>query len=86
MDLVDKVCVITGASSGIGKSLATKLSLRGAKVVLAARRNSKLEEIREERTTQLQLSNWLLAQQLVKLIFITGLTGLKVNFITRVKL
>ena len=29
------------------KSLATKLSLRGAKVVLAARRNSKLEEIRQ---------------------------------------
>ena len=47
MVLTDKVCVITGASSGIWKSLATKLSLRGAKVVLAARRNSKLEEIRQ---------------------------------------
>lgn len=46
MELIDKVCVITGASSGIGKSLAKKLSSKGAKVVLAARRNSKLEEIR----------------------------------------
>jgi len=47
LDLVDKVCIVTGASSGIGKALATKLSLKGAKVVLAARRNSKLEELKE---------------------------------------
>ena len=48
MNLSGKVCVITGASSGIGKSLATKLSLKSAIVVLAARRNSKLIQIKEE--------------------------------------
>ena len=48
MNLAEKVCVITGASSGIGKSLAIKLSLKGAIVVLAARRNSKLIQIKEE--------------------------------------
>ena len=48
MNLSGKVCVITGASSGIGKSLAIKLSLKGAIVVLAARRNSKLIQIKEK--------------------------------------
>jgi len=45
MNLSGKVCVITGASSGIGKSLSIKLASKGASVVLAARRNSKLESI-----------------------------------------
>ena len=45
MDLSGKVCVITGASSGIGKSLSIKLASKGVSVVLAARRNSKLESI-----------------------------------------
>ncbi len=40
-----KVVAITGASSGIGKSIAKKLAALGAKVVLAARRKEKLAEI-----------------------------------------
>ena len=40
-----KVVAITGASSGIGKSIAKKLAAVGAKVVLAARRKEKLAEI-----------------------------------------
>ena len=48
MNFSGKVCIITGASSGIGKSLAIKLSSKGAIVVLAARRNSKLIQIKKE--------------------------------------
>ena len=38
----DKVIVITGASAGIGAALAEELVRRGAKVVLAARREPEL--------------------------------------------
>jgi short-subunit dehydrogenase len=39
------VCIITGASAGIGEALARGLSARGAKLVLAARRLERLEEL-----------------------------------------
>ena len=44
-NLRNKVVAITGASSGIGRSIALKLAVAGAKVVLAARREDKLMEI-----------------------------------------
>ncbi|MBQ0760309.1 MAG: SDR family oxidoreductase [Zhongshania sp.] len=44
----DKVIVITGASSGIGKAAAFKLASAGAKVVLVARSLEKLEETQKE--------------------------------------
>jgi short-subunit dehydrogenase len=37
------VAIVTGASSGIGAATARELSRRGARVVLAARRNAQLE-------------------------------------------
>jgi short-subunit dehydrogenase len=40
-----KVCVVTGASSGIGEATARALGREGATVVLAARRLERLEEI-----------------------------------------
>ncbi len=43
----DKVVIITGASSGIGKALAFEMSARGAIVVIAARSEDKLAEIEE---------------------------------------
>ncbi|MEJ1319755.1 SDR family oxidoreductase [Latilactobacillus sakei] len=42
MTIQNKVVVITGASSGIGKETATLLATKGAKLVLAARRESML--------------------------------------------
>ncbi|HTX87490.1 MAG TPA: SDR family oxidoreductase [Bacteroidales bacterium] len=44
----DKVVIITGASSGIGKALASECSRRGAKLVLGARNFSKLEQMKKE--------------------------------------
>lgn len=44
----DQVVIVTGASSGIGRSLAVQLAGQGAKVVLAARRAQRLEEVAAE--------------------------------------
>jgi NAD(P)-dependent dehydrogenase (short-subunit alcohol dehydrogenase family) len=43
-----QVVIITGASAGIGKSLAIQLSGQGAKVAIAARRADRLEEVAAE--------------------------------------
>lgn len=43
----DKVCIITGASSGIGAEFAKSLARRGAKLVLFARRENYLKTLLE---------------------------------------
>ncbi|SFF60896.1 NADP-dependent 3-hydroxy acid dehydrogenase YdfG [Halobacillus alkaliphilus] len=48
--LNNKVAIITGASSGIGKAIAHHLADTGANVVLAARRAEKLQELANEIT------------------------------------
>ncbi|MGN7484998.1 SDR family oxidoreductase [Priestia megaterium] len=44
----DKVVIITGASSGIGETTAKELASKGAKLVLAARREDRLKKLQEE--------------------------------------
>lgn len=46
--LEDKTIVVTGASSGLGKGLATAYARAGANIVLASRTFSKLEELAHE--------------------------------------
>jgi NADP-dependent 3-hydroxy acid dehydrogenase YdfG len=48
MQLKDKVAVVTGASSGIGKAIAKALSAEGCKLVLASRNMEKLSTVQEE--------------------------------------
>jgi len=43
-----KIVIITGASSGIGKALASDLASKGAIVVMAARSIEKLEQLKKE--------------------------------------
>jgi NAD(P)-dependent dehydrogenase (short-subunit alcohol dehydrogenase family) len=45
IDLQDKVVVITGASSGIGKATAVSFAQTGAHLVLVARRQEKLKDV-----------------------------------------
>ncbi|UNI13913.1 putative NRPS-like protein biosynthetic cluster [Purpureocillium takamizusanense] len=46
--LAGKVAVVTGASSGMGAAVATKLAGEGAHVAIAARRKDKLEELKNK--------------------------------------
>ncbi|WP_405396993.1 SDR family oxidoreductase [Maribacter sp. Asnod2-G09] len=48
MNLEDKVIIITGASSGIGKATAVKLAENGAKVVLMARSEDELNDLKSD--------------------------------------
>jgi short-subunit dehydrogenase len=48
IEIRQKVVIITGASSGIGLSTARQLAANGARLLLAARRESRLQEICQE--------------------------------------
>lgn len=47
-EFTDKVVIITGASSGIGRAIALRLASEGARLVLAARRLQPLAELASE--------------------------------------
>ena len=47
--------LITGASSGIGRDMAKLLSARGYDLILVARRQDKLEELKQQLTTHADL-------------------------------
>ncbi|SLM30566.1 putative enzyme [Desulfamplus magnetovallimortis] len=43
-----KVVLLTGASEGIGRALSMKFAEQGAKLVLAARNKTRLQELKTE--------------------------------------
>lgn len=47
-NLKDRVCVITGASSGLGKQMASGFAEQGANLAILARRLERLEELKVE--------------------------------------
>ena len=55
MKLNDKVVIITGASSGIGKALAIEFAKRGANLVVAARNYVALCELTDSLIKQYQI-------------------------------
>lgn len=48
MEFKGKTAVVTGSSGGIGKAVAISLAKEGADVVLAARNEAKLQEVKKE--------------------------------------
>ena len=48
MDFKNKVVLITGASSGIGKQTAIEFAKLGSIIILVARRKDKLEQLEKE--------------------------------------
>lgn len=48
MTFENKICIITGAGSGIGSATAKRLAIDGAQVVLIGRTPSKVDAVREE--------------------------------------
>ena len=48
LSLAGKVAIITGASSGIGRAIATLFAAEGARVVIAARRGEVLDDLARE--------------------------------------
>lgn len=48
MQLTDKVIVITGASQGLGKTLALKVAKEGAQIALVARSKGLLEDVKTQ--------------------------------------
>lgn len=57
----DKIVLITGASSGIGKSCAIKFAEAGAKLVLCARRKDRLSELSQSLKNKFQTKSLPLA-------------------------
>ncbi|MFP4090390.1 MAG: SDR family oxidoreductase [Cyclobacteriaceae bacterium] len=48
MNIKDKICLISGANSGIGKAAAVELAKRGAHIIMLCRNEEKAEKAKED--------------------------------------
>ena len=48
MELKDRVCIVTGASKGLGRTIALAMSAEGAKVAINGRNETDLKTLAEE--------------------------------------
>ncbi|MFA5834491.1 MAG: SDR family oxidoreductase [Bacteroidota bacterium] len=56
--LKDKIVFITGASSGIGKATAVKFAECGARILICARRNEKVQSLASDLTKQFNIDSY----------------------------
>lgn len=77
--LKDKVVWITGASSGIGEQIALNLSKYGAKLVLSARSNDKLNQVKNHCIGNFSKKNYLKMFELIFIFYFYRTQQRKVN-------
>jgi len=70
--LLEKTALITGASSGIGKSFAEILAKEGYNLILVARRKQKLDELAETLNDQFSIESKVVVADLSKIDQITA--------------
>ena len=58
-DLTGKVAIITGASQGIGRTIASLIAASGANVICVARSESKIKELSNEINDQGHMATYL---------------------------
>ena len=78
-DLTDKVAIITGASRGIGKAIATQLSICGANIILTARNKKGLNAVKKSINAQGRLAEAIVSD----VSSMSSLTELTVNTINK---
>ena len=66
MFLKNKVVLLTGASSGIGKAIAFELAKKGANLVLVSRREEVLSELADTLEREYDIQTLVLAKDLSK--------------------